>query len=382
MRTVHAVSIAGRCYHKRFRTIFCDPAILMARIQLVNAAQCFEFDELLDVRSPAEFAEDHIPGAINVPVLDDTQRVQVGTLYTQVSPFDARKVGAALIARNIATHIERHFMGKPKNWRPLVYCWRGGQRSGAMAHILSQVGWTVGQLEGGYKAYRQRVRTELQTLPLKFHFRVACGPTGSGKSRLLQALAECGAQVLDLESLAHHRGSLLGGLPDSPQPSQKGFETQLWNTLRNFDSAYPVFTEAESRKIGVLSLPDSLLHCMRQADCIRLEATLDTRATLLLEDYDHFLHHPALFLEKLDQLASLHSRTTLNHWRQLAEKKEWRQLVTELLELHYDPAYKRSTHSHFVHFGQAAELQLSQLDSITLSRAAKHLTQAVTEPEN
>lgn len=354
----------------------------MARIQLVNAAQCFEFDELLDVRSPAEFAEDHIPGAINVPVLDNTQRAQVGTLYTQVSPFEARKVGAALIARNIAAHIEQHFMDKPKNWRPLVYCWRGGQRSGAMAHILSQVGWTTGQLEGGYKAYRQRVRTELQILPASFRFRVVCGPTGSGKSRLLQALAECGAQVLDLEKLANHRGSLLGGLPDSPQPSQKGFETQLWNALRNFDPAQPVYTEAESRKIGALSLPDSLLQSIRQANCIRLDGGLDARAALLLEDYDHFLQHPELFLEKLEQLASLHSKQTLEHWRQLAEKKEWRQLVAELLELHYDPAYKRSTHSHFVHFGQAAELQLSQLDSITLRRAAKHLIQAITEPED
>lgn len=350
----------------------------MARIQLVNAAQCFEFDELLDARSPAEFTEDHIPGAINVPVLDNIQRAQVGTLYTQVSPFEARKVGATLIARNIAAHIEQHFMDKPKNWRPLVYCWRGGQRSGAMAHILSQVGWAVGQLGGGYKAYRQRVRTELQTLPASFHFRVICGPTGSGKSRLLQALAECEAQVLDLEYLANHRGSLLGGLPDSPQPSQKGFETQLWNTLRNFDPAQPVYTEAESRKIGALALPDSLLHGIRQADCIRLDAGLDARSALLLEDYDHFLQHPELFLEKLDQLASLHSKQTLEHWRQLAGNKEWRQLVAELLELHYDPAYKRSTHSHFVHFGQASELQLSQLDSITLSRAAKHLTNEIT----
>ena len=354
----------------------------MARIQLVSAAQCFEFDELLDVRSPAEFAEDHIPGAINVPVLDNAQRAQVGTLYTQVSPFEARKVGAALIARNIALHLEQQFMDKPKNWRPLVYCWRGGQRSGAMAHILSQVGWAVGQLEGGYKAYRQRVRAELQTLPASFRFRVVCGPTGSGKSRLLQALAECGAQVLDLENLANHRGSLLGELPNSPQPSQKGFETRLWNTLRNFAPTYPVFTEAESRKIGVLSLPDSLLHSIRQADCTHLDTGLNARATLLLEDYDHFLQHPVLLLEKLDQLASLHSRQTLEHWRQLAEKKEWRQLVTELLELHYDPAYKRSTHSHFVHFGQAAEVQLPQLDSTTLSQAANHLIQAATESKD
>jgi tRNA 2-selenouridine synthase len=342
----------------------------MARIQLVDASQCFGFDDILDVRSPAEYADDHIPGAISVPVLDDEQRARVGTLYKQSSPFEARKLGAALIARNIASHIERDFIDKPKDWRPLVYCWRGGQRSGAMAHILSQIGWAAGQLQGGYKAYRQRVRTELQILPSRFNFRVLCGPTGSGKSRLLKVLEARGAQVLDLETLANHRGSLLGGLPDSPQPSQKGFETQLWNTLRNLDPQRPVFVEAESRKIGVLSLPDELLHAIRQADCIRLEANLHARTTLLLEDYDHFLNQPQLLLERLDQLAPLHSRQTLTHWRQLAESAEWRQLVTELLEGHYDPAYNRSTHSNFAQFEAAVELQLSMLDSNSLEQVA------------
>jgi tRNA 2-selenouridine synthase len=345
----------------------------MARIQLVNASQCFEFDEILDVRSPAEYAEDHIPGAISVPVLDDEQRARVGTLYTQVSPFAAKKLGAVLIARNIASHIDQHFMDKPKDWHPLVYCWRGGQRSGAMAHILSQIGWTTGQVQGGYKAYRQLVRVELQTLPANFGFRVVCGPTGSGKSRFLQSLAECGAQVLDLETLANHRGSLLGGLPDSPQPSQKSFETQLWDVLRKFDLQQPVFVEAESRKIGVLSLPDSLLHVIWQANCIRLNTEAAARTTLLLEDYDHFLKQPELLLEKLDQLTPLHSRQTIAHWRQLVANREWRQLVAELLELHYDPAYNRSTHSHFVHFGDALELQLQRLDSVDLGQAARRL---------
>lgn len=245
-----------------------------------------------------------------------------------------------------------------------------------MAHILGQIGWPVGQLEGGYKTYRQHVRSELQTLPARFGFRVVCGPTGSGKSRLLQALAECGAQVLDLENLASHRGSLLGGLPGLPQPSQKGFETRLWDALRKFDPEHPVFVEAESRRIGVLSLPDSLLHGMRQADCIHLHAGVEARAALLLEDYGHFLSEPELLFEKLDQLAPLHGRQTLEHWRQLAERKEWRQLVTELLERHYDPAYKKSTHSHFVRFGQAAELQLTQLDSASLGHAARRLVEA------
>ncbi|TSA50591.1 MAG: tRNA 2-selenouridine(34) synthase MnmH [Nitrosomonadales bacterium] len=356
----------------------------MASIRLVSAAQWSEFDGLLDVRSPAEFAEDHIPGAINVPVLDDAERARVGTLYVQVSPFEARKVGAALIARNIATHIEQHFLHKPKTWRPLVYCWRGGQRSGAMAHILSQIGWATGQLQGGYKAYRQLVRAELQTLPARFSFRVVCGPTGSGKSRLLQALAACGAQVLDLEQLANHRGSLLGNLPGAAQPSQKGFETQLWGVLRGFNPERPVFVEAESRKIGVLSLPDGLLDAIRLGDCLLLKTDTEARASLLLEDYEHFPREPELLFEKLDQLTPLHGRQTLEHWRQLAENGKWRQLVIELLETHYDPAYKKSTHSHFSRYGQASIVQLPRLDRASLLDTAQTVcsNSAIMNPGN
>ncbi len=215
-----------------------------------NLSQLAEFDEIIDVRTPAEFAEDHIPGAINCPVLSDEERITVGTLYKQVSPFEARKVGAALVAKNIAHHIETRFHAHPKSWRPLVYCWRGGQRSGAMSIILAQVGWAAHKLEGGYKAYRREVLEKLDTLPATFNYRVVCGATGSGKSRLLAALAANGAQVLDLEGLAQHRGSVLGGLPQQAQPAQKRFDTPLVQTLQGFDPKQPVFVEAESNKIG------------------------------------------------------------------------------------------------------------------------------------
>src|SRR6185436_10010460 len=142
-----------------------------------------QFDTIIDVRSPAEYAEDHIPGAISAPVLDDTQRAEVGTLYKQVSAFDAKKLGAALVAKNVAGHIDQQFSGKPKDWRPLVYCWRGGKRSGAMAHILREVGWDARTLEGGYRAYRKYVLAELEKNPARLDFRVIHGPTGSGKSR-------------------------------------------------------------------------------------------------------------------------------------------------------------------------------------------------------
>src|SRR3982750_2725789 len=197
------------------------------------------FDTVIDARTPAEYELDHIPGAVSAPVLDDQQRVEVGTLYKQVSPFEAKKLGGALIAQNVARHIEALFSGKDKAWRPLVYCWRGGKRSGAMAHILREIGWNAQTLEGGYRAYRRWVVDQLASAPLEFDFVVVQGPTGSGKSRLLSALARAGAQVLDLEALAAHRGSVLGGLPHAPQPTQKAFETSLWPRLPGFDAAGP-----------------------------------------------------------------------------------------------------------------------------------------------
>ena len=220
-----------------------------------NLSQLTDFDEIIDVRTPAEFADDHIPGAINCPVFSNEERITVGTLYKQVSPFAARKVGAALVAKNIAHHLETRFHDHPKSWKPLIYCWRGGQRSGAMSIILAQVGWAAHKLEGGYKSYRRDVLEKLETLPAQYDYRVVCGATGSGKSRLLAALSEAGAQVLDLEGLAQHRGSILGGLPEQPQPTQKWFETQLVSTLQNFDASRPVFVEAESNKIGRIVCP-------------------------------------------------------------------------------------------------------------------------------
>src|SRR5574341_2585405 len=202
-----------------------------------------QFDTIIDVRSPAEYAEDHIPGAISAPVLDDAERAQVGTLYKQVSPFDAKKIGAALVAKNIAEHVGHQFRDKPKTWRPLVYCWRGGKRSGSMAHILKEIGWNAETLEGGYKAYRRWVVAQLQSVPTSLEFIVIHGPTGSGKSRFLAALRRAGAQALDLEDLAAHRGSVLGNLPDRPQPAQKMFESLLLKELQGLDPSRALYVE-------------------------------------------------------------------------------------------------------------------------------------------
>jgi tRNA 2-selenouridine synthase len=334
-----------------------------------DAIRTSEFDAIVDVRSPAEFAEDHIPGAINCPVLDDEQRARVGTLYKQVSPFEAKKIGAALIAKNIASHVEKTFREKPRNWKPLVYCWRGGKRSGAMAHILRDIGWEARTLEGGYKAYRRWVVAQLERVPYGLRFRVVCGPTGSGKSRLLQALARAGAQVLDLEALAAHRGSVLGDLPGRPQPSQKMFESLILNCLFAFDPEKEVHVEAESRKIGQLQVPDVLIHRMRGSPCLRLRATIETRVALLMDEYRHFLENRALLDAQLDCLAGLHGRSRIAEWKSLATGE----LVRRLLEEHYDPAYQRSISRNYVRFGEAAVVNLSGPDELAFARLARSL---------
>jgi tRNA 2-selenouridine synthase len=317
---------------------------------LATVAQLGEFDEIIDVRSPAEYNDDHLPGAISCPVLSNDERILVGTFYKQVSPFEARKIGAVLVARNIAAHVERLFLERPREWRPLVYCWRGGQRSGAFNHILRQIGWDAQRLEGGYKSWRRACIEHLEKLPGKFHFRVICGATGSGKSRLLEALTDRGGQVLHLEEMAAHKGSVLGSLPDAAQPSQRAFETRLAVELGKLDPQRPVFIEAESRRIGSLQLPDALLDGMRCGTCLRIDATLPARVEFLLRDYDYFLSNPRWLGENLGRLQGMQSNETLAHWQQLIEAADWPTLVSELLERHYDPHYRRSQRENYSGF--------------------------------
>jgi len=329
-----------------------------------------KFDAIIDVRSPAEYAEDHIPGAISAPVLDDAERAQVGTLYKQVSPFDAKKLGAALLAKNVAHHIETLFKGKDPAWTPLVYCWRGGKRSGAAAHILREIGWRAETLEGGYKAYRRWVVQQLEVLPSSVQFVVVHGPTGSGKSRLLGALERAGAQVLDLEDLAAHRGSVLGNLPERPQPAQKMFESLLLEKLSALDAAKPVYVEGESKKIGQLQVPEAVMARMRASPCVVLETSLESRVTLLLDEYRHFLRDRSLLDAQLDCLVALHGRERIAQWKAI---EDWRELVTRLLLEHYDPAYRRSSERNFAQLADAERLRIAVADDAAFVRAARSL---------
>ena len=335
-------------------------------------ARLDQFDAIIDVRSPSEYAIDHLPGAINCPVLDDAERIRVGTMYKQIGSFEAKKVGAALVAKNIAKHMEANWLDKPREWTPLIYCWRGGNRSGSMAHILAKVGWPVVQLDGGYKDFRAFVNASLEQTPA-LSFRVICGTTGSGKSRLLETLHADGAQVLDLEQLAAHRGSVLGHLPSQAQPAQKLFESSIWNTLRQFDPARPVFVESESKKVGSLRVPAALMDKMRASPCISLTLSRANRVKLLMEDYAHFTAAPEALNEQLSYLVSLHGREKIARWQRMARDGAMPALVEELLVDHYDPAYTRSIHRNFTQFDQAELLELEDITPQAFLAAARKL---------
>ena len=317
------------------------------------------YSEIIDVRSPHEFYLDHIPGAINLPVLDNAERAEVGTIYKQVSAFQARKIGAALVAKNIAQHLTQHFITKDKNYCPLVYCWRGGQRSASMAGILSQIGWQVTLLEGGYKTYRSHVRQELESLPQKFTYRVLSGLTGSGKTHILRQLSLRGVQVLDLEGLANHRGSLLGEEWDNtslPQPSQKYFESLLLQQLQRFNPAQIVWVESESNKIGKVYLPINLWQQMKQSSCIEIQVPIAARVDFILQEYPHLINHPDILQAKIVRLKSRYGSKKIHEWNQLIASSDCAKFVEDILQSHYDPAYLNSTHKNYIQVEQLLKM--------------------------
>lgn len=300
------------------------------------------FDEIIDVRSPAEFAEDHVPGAINLPVLSDAERAEVGTIYVQVSKFQARRLGAALVASNIGAHLQDMLQDRPGGWRPLVYCWRGGMRSGSMAQVLSQVGWRTTVLQGGYATYRRQVVAALYGEPLPHQLVLLAGHTGVAKTEMLQRLTARGLQTLDLEGLAQHRGSLFGARPGEAQPSQKLFESRLWAALRALDPARPVVVEAESSKIGELALPSALWSVMRAAPHIELQAPDEARADYLAHAYDDVVADPLALHDLVARLPGHLGKAQREAWRGLIAAEDWRALALSLIREHYDPAYARA----------------------------------------
>lgn len=339
----------------------------------VTVEQLGAFDALIDARAPAEFAEDHIPGAINCPVLDDEERAIVGTLYKQTGAFEARRVGGAMVAANLATHLRERFADKPRGWRPLVYCWRGGMRSGSMVTWLRLVGWDAQQLQGGYKAWRKHVIGFIEQRAPALHYRVLCGPTGSAKTSVLLALEQAGAQVLDLEGLARHKGSVLGSLPGEDQPSQKAFETQIAHRLAQLDPARPVYVEAESRKIGRLAVPLPLLDALRASPCLEIAAERPVRLAYLLRDYAYLGDDAEALAAKIALLHGLQANETLERWQGWARAHELAPLFDELMALHYDPLYARSQGQHLKQLQQARRLPAEDLSPAGIEQLARRI---------
>ena len=331
------------------------------------------YSAIIDARTEDEYALDHLPGAQNWPSLNNAERIVIGTLYKQVGPFEAKKKGAAMVAANISKHIENHVFGLPKDWQPLVYCWRGGKRSGSLALILGQIGFKVAIIEGGYKAFRTALIAAIPAQVERLSWRVICGPTGSGKTRLLHCLRAQGAQVLDLEGLANHRSSVLGIVPGEPQPSQKHFDTLLWDALRNMDPTKPVYVESESRKVGNLAVPESLILAMRASPCYQLELADEERVQLLLEDYDFFVKDPALFSKRLDALVAIRGKQVVEDWQAQIASDHIEDVVRDLLKLHYDPTYFASMKRNFLQIEKAKKLVASNRSQLSLSAIAKEL---------
>ena len=343
-------------------------------INLITAADALakldQFDDVIDARSPGEYALDAIPGALNWPSLDDEQRIVIGTMYKQTGGFEAKKAGAALVARNIAAHIEQHASNMPRTWQPLLYCWRGGNRSGSLATVLSAIGFKVSLIEGGYKAFRATVMAQTPELVKPLQLRVVAGATGVGKTHVLHALAQLGAQTIDLEGIAKHRSSVLGIIPGTAQPSQKAFETQLWHKLKSLDPSRPVYIESESKRVGNVTVPESLITAMRASPCHHLSMNTESRVRLLMRDYDFFVNDSALFCERLDTLVALLGRATIAQWQDLARNGESAQVVAQLLDSHYDPKYFESMARNFALYSSANQVALADYSQSSIEATA------------
>ena len=341
----------------------------LADLSELRALVAARVDAIIDVRAPHEYAEDHLPGAINLPVLSDAERAQVGTVYVQQSRFEARRLGAALVARNAARHLEGPLAECPPRWRPLVYCWRGGQRSGAFATILQQVGWPVRVLDGGYRGYRRLVVRAMYEAPFPAPVVVLDGDTGSAKTAVIARLAVHGVQALDLEAMARHRGSLFGA-EAGPQPAQKGFESALAAGMGALDPARPVVVEAESNRIGEVLLPPALWQAMQAAPRVVIDAPRPERAAYLARDYAHLGADPDALATRIAALSPWHARAQIDAWQGLARAGALPELANALLEHHYDPRYRRSRAQRPA---PLAVLETPALDASALDALAKRL---------
>lgn len=256
-------------------------------VSKVNTHQFLELSKnipILDVRSPLEYAQGHIPGAISFPLFDNPERALIGTLYKNSGREAAILRGFEIVGPKLATFLKKA-TSLASHKQLNVHCWRGGMRSGHMAWLFSQGGLTVNLLEGGYKAYRRYIREQFSC---QGKLVILGGMTGSGKSEILRDLEERGEQFLDLERLANHKGSAFGALGQEMQPTNEQFENDIASKWLQFDFSRPVWIEDESRSIGTVSIPDPLFHRMFSAPIVMVHLDRSIRIKRLVEEYGSF----------------------------------------------------------------------------------------------
>jgi tRNA 2-selenouridine synthase len=295
---------------------------------------------IIDVRSPCEFVAERIPQAVNIPLLTDQERAEVGTVYAQAGEIVARRLGLKFIAPKIPEIVDRIVELKNHNSSLVVHCWRGGLRSEAVASFLSIVGIDCWRLSGGYKAWRNMVLKEFESDPYPCNSVVLQGRTGAGKTDLLNLLEKSGAQILDLEKLAQHRGSLFGELGLSGQPTQKNFEGMLWERMQMVCDA-PLFIEAEGRKIGNLTLPDFIMRRINSGRRILVTSSTDLRVKRIVSAYLPESNPELVARAKsiLPLLTSRLSKQIVSEIHRLAGQGDFSELVEKLLVQYYDPLY-------------------------------------------
>ena len=253
----------------------------------------------------------------------------------------ARGIGAAIICRSIANTIEEHFLNLSKESKILVYCWRGGLRSKSLAVILKQIGFDGTKLlTGGYKSFRQHIQNSLPKLVPSHQYLVLAGNTGTGKSLILECMQEKGEQVLHLEELAKHKGSVLGPYFACEQPSQKQFETELWNFLRKADCRKKIWLEHEGIQIGKLYLPKDLYQMINDSPKIFIKVDLKSRVDHLLRDYCYYIENPETLIPLLNKLVKFAGKKQVMEWREMLSKRNFFGLVSSLITEHYDKAYE------------------------------------------
>ncbi len=323
----------------------------------ITPPQLFQLEPdrvLLDVRTPTEYAQGHVPGAVNLPLFSDEERAEVGTLYKQVSPERAFLKGLDFAGAKMSWYVKEAMRLAPGR-SVAVHCWRGGQRSGSVGTLLSFAKFDVKVLEGGYKAYRHHV---LEQLALRNHkYVVLGGKTGSGKTLILNQLAALGEQVVDLEGLAHHKGSAFGALGELPQPTVEQFENDLWSELSKLDPGRRIWVENESRNIGKVFVPNELFDHIKSSPLVHLEIPFEERTKYLVEGYANFPKE-----EIIASLLKITKRMGGNNVKKALEAYEAGDVTkaTAIALHYYDKTYTHSTSKG--NFSQTVNLDMDKID--------------------